>query len=255
MTAHKTTALVTGASAGIGAAFCRALAPRCDVIIATGRREAPLLALAEELAGSAEVHAVAADLGTREGRARVIEALRQKGPVDYLVNNAGFSVLGPFEQQEIDQQQEMVDVHITATLALCRAAIPFMRERIAAGAEPGGIINVSSLGSFMAVPGVAVYCATKAFLNLFSETLQRELADVGIPVQSLCPGYTRTEIHDRDTMKGFDRNWVAEDEWMEAPEVVDASLAALGKGPVVFVPGEQNLAGAREALRRSLEAL
>ena len=77
--------------------------------------------LAEELSGQVEVHSVVADLGTREGRTRVIEALRQKGPVDYLVNNAGFSTLGPFEQEDIDGQQAMVDVHVTATLALTRA--------------------------------------------------------------------------------------------------------------------------------------
>ena len=185
MAGHKTTALVTGASAGIGAEFCRQLAARCEVIIATGRRLSALETLRDELAGSAEVHCVAADLANREGRTRVIEALRQKGPVDYLVNNAGFSTLGPFENEDIDGQQAMVDVHVTATLALTRAAIPFMREL-----GGGAIINVSSLGSFGPVPMAAVYVASKAFLNVFSESLQKELADSGIRVQSLCPGFT-----------------------------------------------------------------
>ena len=126
------------------------MADRCDVIIATGRREAPLQALTQELAGQAELHPLVADLATREGRTRVIEALRQKGPVDYLVNNAGFSTLGAFADLDIDDQQAMVDVHITASLALARAAVPFMRQR-----GGGAIINVSSLASFGPVPMAA----------------------------------------------------------------------------------------------------
>ncbi len=251
MGAPKTTALVTGASAGIGAEFCRQLAGRCDVIIATGRRQDALGQLAEALSGQAEVHTVVADLGTREGRTRVIEALRQKGPVDYLVNNAGFSTLGAFEREDIDGQQAMVDVHVTATLALTRAAIPFMREREGERA----IINVSSLASFGPVPGAAVYAATKAFLNVFSESLQKELADSGIRVQSLCPGYTRSEFHDREEMAAFDRAMVPDEEWMDAPSVVAASLAALDGGPVVFVPGEGNVESARKGLSRALGKL
>ncbi|MDJ0877346.1 MAG: SDR family NAD(P)-dependent oxidoreductase [Halieaceae bacterium] len=247
---HKTTALVTGASAGIGAEFCRQLADRCEVIIATGRRLDRLDALGSELAGRAEVHPVAADLGTREGRTRVIEALRQKGPVDYLVNNAGFSTLGPFDSLDIDDQQAMVDVHITATMALTRAALPYMREL-----GGGAIINVSSLASFGPVPMAAVYAASKGFLNLFSESLQKEVADAGIRVQSLCPGYTMSEFHDRDAMAAFDRDMVPGDEWMDAPEVVTASLEALEGGPVILVPGEGNRESARKGVARALSKL
>lgn len=246
----KTAALVTGASSGIGAEFCRQLAERCDVIIASGRRADKLQALADDLSGQAEVHIVEADLGAREGRGRVIEALRQKGPVDYLVNNAGFSTLGPFADLDIDSQQAMVDVHITATMALTRAALPFMRER-----GGGAIINVSSLASFGPVPMAAVYCASKGFLNLFSESLQKELSGDGIRVQSLCPGYTRSEFHDRDAMSAFDREQVPESEWMEAAEVVAASLQALDDGPVVLVPGAGNLDNARKGLQRALAKL
>ncbi len=247
---HKTTALVTGASAGIGAEFCRQLAGRCEVIIATGRRLDRLEALAAELEGQAEVHPVAADLGSREGRTRVIEALRQKGPADYLVNNAGFSTLGPFDSLPIDDQQAMVDVHITATLALTRAAVPFMREL-----GGGAVINVSSLASFGPVPMAAVYCASKGFLNLFSESLQKEVADAGIRVQSLCPGYTMSEFHDREAMSEFDRQMVPAEEWMDAPEVVAASLAALEGGPVVLVPGDGNRESARKGVARALSKL
>ena len=96
MTGHKSTALVTGASAGLGVDFCRQLAERCDVIIAVARRRERLEQLAEELSGRAEVHPVEADLTTVEGVARTMEALRQQGPVDYLVNNAGFGTFGAF---------------------------------------------------------------------------------------------------------------------------------------------------------------
>ena len=253
MNTPKTTALVTGASAGIGAEFCRQLADRCDVIIATGRRLEPLQKLAEDLADKCELHCVVADLATREGRTRVIESLRQKGPVDYLVNNAGFSTLGPVESTDIDSQQAMVDVHITATLALTRAAVPFMRERRKEHGGEGAVINVSSLASFGPVPGAAVYAATKAFLNTFSESLAKELADTGIHVQSLCPGYTRSEFHDREEMAAFDRAMVPDDQWMNAPELVAASLTALDGGPVVFVPGEANVELARRGIQRALK--
>ena len=239
----KTIALVTGASAGIGAEFCRQLAPRCDVIIATGRREGPLLELAEELSGQVEVHTLVADLATREGQTRAIETLRQKGPVDYLVNNAGFGAIGGFASLELDPQQAMVSVHIDATLALCRAAIPFMQER-----GGGAIINVSSLGAFNPHAGAAVYGATKAFLNHFSEALQGELEGSGIRVQSLCPGYTRSDFHDRDTMGGFSKDAVPEAMWMESPAVVAESLAALEGDRAVVVAGESNRGIAQKGL-------
>lgn len=250
MSEKKTTALVTGASAGIGAEFCRQLAARCDVIVATGRREDSLQALAEELAGQVEVHVLAADLSRREGLTRVIESLRQQGPVDYLVNNAGFGVPGMFAEVELEPQQQMVSVHIDATLALCRAALPFMRDK-----GRGYIINVSSLSAFGPMAAVAVYGASKAFLNHFSEALQLEVGDSGIKVQSLCPGYTRSEFHGRDSMAGFPIDSVPEEVWMDASEVVAISLAALEENRVVVVPGERNHAVAVNGLEAQLRQL
>ena len=179
-----------------------------------------------------------------------MEAIRQKGPLDYLINNAGFSTLGNFEREQIDSQHAMVNLHINATLSLCRAAIPFMRE-----IGGGNIINVSSLGGCMPFPGVAVYSATKAFLNSFSISLQGELADSGIFVQALCPGYTRTEIHDLPSMSRFDKSAVPEEYWMEAEEVVGQSLKGLGNGQVVLVTGEGNLVMAQKGLKNQLDAL
>ena len=250
MSGQRVTALVTGASAGIGAEFCRQLAARCDVIIAVARRRERLDALAAELAGVVEVRPLQADLGSIEGVARVMEALRQQGPVRYLVNNAGFGALGSFDTLSIESQRSMVNLHIDATITLCRAAIPFMREL-----GGGAIINVSSLGSFVAARGMAVYGASKAFLNYYSESLQAELADAGIAVQALCPGFTRTEFHDVMTAEGFDRDRIPAQLWMSAQDVVAASLAALGSGAVVVVPGAQNAELARAGLRQQLERL
>lgn len=250
MTGHKTTALVTGASAGLGAEFCRQLADHCDVIIAVARRGERLAQLAEELSGRAQVHPVEADLNTVEGVARAMEALRQKGPVDYLVNNAGFGTFGFFPDLGIEGQRDMVSLHIDASITLCRAAIPFMRER-----GRGHIINVSSLGAFLPSPGIAVYGASKAFLNFFSLALQGELEGTGVEVQALCPGYTHTEFHQDLESHGFSKDQVPQQMWMDAAEVVAASLAALGSGRVLVVPGEGNLELARAGCRQLLDTL
>ena len=250
MSAHKVTALVTGASAGLGREFCRQLASRCDVIIAVARREDRLVALATELAGTAEVHCLEADLGSVEGVAKTMETIRQQGPVDYLVNNAGFSTFGNFADLPIEGQRAMVNLHIDASITLCRAVIPFMCER-----GRGVVINVSSLGSFVPGKGMAVYGATKAFLNYYSLALQAELVGTGIEVQALCPGFTRTEFHDPMADNGFDRTRVPEQMWMAADTVVAASLAALGSEQVLVVPGEDNPGFARMGLQQQLDAL
>ncbi|MDX1735072.1 MAG: SDR family oxidoreductase [Halioglobus sp.] len=243
MSGHKTTALVTGASAGLGAEFCRQLADRCEVIIAVARRRAPLEALAAELGSQVEMHCIESDLTSVQGVARAMEALRQLGPVDYLVNNAGFSTFGSFAAVPVDAQRDMLRLHCDATITLCRAAVPYM-------AELGGgvIINVSSLAALAPGKGFAVYGATKAFLNYFSASLQEEVRPDGIEVQALCPGFTRTEFHDAMSQQGFDRERVPGDMWMDAGDVVAASLAALGSGQVLVVPGETNQALARAAV-------
>lgn len=250
MSGRKVTALVTGASAGLGAEFCRQLAPRCDVIIAVARRSNRLGALASELADVVELHCLEADLGTIEGVARTMEAIRQQGPVDYLVNNAGFGTFGHFDQLSIESQRSMVSLHIDASITLCRAAIPFMREL-----GGGAIINVSSMGSFVPGKSMAVYGATKAFLNYYSQALQAELAGTGIEVQALCPGFTHTEFHDPLAAEGFDRNRIPAQMWMTAEAVVAASLAALGSAQVLVVPGGNNRDFARQGLQQQLDGL
>lgn len=250
MSDHKTTALVTGASSGLGEEFCRQLAERCPVIIAVARRGERLRALRAELADTAEVHVVEADLLTVEGVAHTMEMLRQKGPVDILVNNAGFSPYGDFIDSPVDGQRDMLTLHCDTAITLTRAAVPFMREL-----GGGSIINVSSLGSFVPGRKLAVYGGSKAFLNYFSLSLQEELAGTGIKVQALCPGLVRTEIHEPMKDQGFSPDTFPDEMWMDVSEVVAASLQALSGEQVLVVPGKDNLAIARMGAQAMLDAL
>ncbi|NBB92309.1 MAG: SDR family NAD(P)-dependent oxidoreductase [Gammaproteobacteria bacterium] len=247
MEASKDTALVTGASAGIGAEFCRQLAERCGRIIAVARRGERLDELKAELGHAVEIHPVVADLTVAADRERVVRTMEELGPVDFLVNNAGLGTFGEFNETELPAQQRQVDLHITATLALTHATLPGMIER-----GRGTIINLSSTAAFSGKPRAMVYCGSKAFLNLFSRGLQAEVAEHGIKVQSLCPGFTCSEFHDREgvTRAGFRRDQVPEEMWMEASEVVAQSLAALDGGQVTVLTGDHN----REAARADLLA-
>ncbi len=245
-----TTALVTGASSGIGAEFCRALAGRCQRIIAVARRAHELAALRDELAAEVEVVPVVADLATIEGVARAIEALRQLGPVELLVNNAGVAAYGPFAQSDTESDQAMMRVLMDAPVELCRAAVPMM---IAAGR--GAIINVASTSACLSLPNMALYGACKSFLLSFSATLQQEVAANGLTVQCLCPGPTRTEIHQPMIAAGLDTNQLPDAMWMEAAAVVAASLEGLDAGQSVVVPGEMNRAQVVESLQAQASAL
>ena len=214
-------ALITGASAGIGKAYAEHLAPRCKAMVLVGRDEAKLAALTEGLKQNGlTIYSLALDLSSSIGVARVMEAIRQKGPISLLINNAGFGTLGRFAEADLDEQQAMVNLHCNATLALSRAALPYMKE-----AGRGAVINVSSLGSFFPVKNSAVYGASKTFLNLFSQALQQEVKADGIRVQCLCPGYTRSDFSDRELLAELDSSKVPDELWMSAADVAAASIA------------------------------
>jgi short-subunit dehydrogenase len=210
------------------------------------RRRDRMEALAAALPATTAVDIVEADLLDMTGVAAVVEHIRQRGPVDLLVNNAGFSTLGPFAGSDIDAELAMCRLHGEASLVLARSVLPAM---LAAGR--GAIINVASLAAFLALPGVATYAATKAFLASFSRSLQAEVADSGIRVQCLCPGYTRTEIHSRESFAGFDVSRVPESMWMDAETVVRESLAALDRDVHLVIPGAEN----RALVHRAVQAL
>lgn len=243
-------ALVTGASSGLGAQYCRQLASRCKTIIAVGRRGEQLQALRTELEKYTRVYPVVADLATVEGVTRTVEALRQQGPVDLLINNAGFSTLGDFADSSLEVELQMVRLQVDAPLELVRAALPFMREQ-----GGGAIINVASVGAYLELQKTAVYGGCKAFLLAFSRSLQAEVAAHGIRVQCLCPGLTRTEIHDTPHFAGFDKTRFPDALWMEADAVVAESLAALEGDEVAVIPGAMNREMVRANLQQQLQLL
>ena len=226
-------ALVTGASSGIGAEFCRELARRgCDLVL-VARRAARLSQLAAELAGvyGVRAEALAADLTKDDELAVVERRVSAEDNLEYLVNNAGFGTRGKFFETDRDSQDRMHRLHVLATLRLTHAALPGMIAR-----GRGNIINVSSVAAFWETPGNASYCATKAWMNSFTEGLALELRAARSPVkvQALCPGFTHTEFHD---VMGVDRGLIPGPLWMPAEAVVGASLRGLEHGRTVVVPG------------------
>ncbi len=253
MTNVSRTALITGASSGLGVEFALQLADHCDQILLTGRNQAALEELTEKLQQQGlKSRFIVADLTTTVGVAQLVETIRQQGPLDYLVNNAGFSTIGPYIEQHPATQQAMVNLHISATMQLSLAALGGMTER-----RSGKIINVSSLAAFAPFASITVYSGTKAFLNNFSVALQQEVEAQGIKIQCLCPGYTRTGFQKTEYFADFDPASIADEYWMEAKDVVTESLAALQRdnSPVVLVVGDLNRALAKKALQQQLEQI
>lgn len=226
--ASQPLALVTGASAGIGATFARTLAKRGYRLILVARRRDRLEKLAAEL-GSAEV--LVADLTDAAQRKTVEDRLRAAPPVDLLVNNAGFGISGRFWDSDVDAQDSMHQLHIVATMRLTHAALAAMAPR-----GSGAVINVSSVAAFVASPGSVTYAATKCWMNRFTEGLYMELGRIGSPlrVQALCPGFTRSEFHD---VAGIDPATIPASLWTTAEDVVAASLAGLERNQLFVVPG------------------
>lgn len=224
-------ALVTGASAGIGATFVRALAARGYDFILVARRRDRMEALAREVEGKHGVHAevLAADLAG-EPDLRMVEGRIEAAPLDLLINNAGFGAIGRFWEAPLESQDQMHRVHVLATMRLTRAALAGMVPR-----GSGGVVNVSSVAGFAASPGNVSYCATKRWINAFTEGLYLELKSVGSPVkvQALCPGFTYSEFH--DVLK-MDRSLIPRGLWLQAEYVVNASLDGLERGELFVIP-------------------
>ena len=188
MAAMKKTALVTGASSGIGAAYARALAAQGYDLILVARRADRLQALADEVkqAHGHRAEVLPADLLRREAPAELVAGVAALGmQVDLLVNNAGMGVHGPFADATAEDDLRMIDLNITSLTALTRAFAPAMIAR-----RSGAIINVASTAAFQAIPFMGVYAATKAYVLSFSEAIAEELRPHGITVQCLCPGAT-----------------------------------------------------------------
>ena len=237
------TALITGASSGIGEQFARQLAERGHDLILVARRKDSLSKLADELSTATQV--IAKDLASDAGSLKKdVDKLGLE--VDLLVNNAGFGTAGAYARSDVEREEQQILLNVVALARLTRAALGRMSAR-----GEGAIINVSSLAGLGPYPYTATYGATKAFVNSFTEAIAEELRGSGVRVQALLPGFTRTAFQER---AGIDPGDVPAFAWMEAEDVVDASLAALGRGEVICVPGlgYRALAGVAGVLPRSL---
>ena len=223
---RRPVALVTGATAGIGAAFARELAAEGHDLVLVARDQARLEALAAEL-GGAEV--LPADLSTPEGCDLVAGRLADPGrPVDVLVNNAGMSLNTPFPRSTVEQEELLLRLNVHAVMRLTLAALPAMTAR-----GRGDIINVSSVSGFAAMMPGSTYPASKAWVTNFSESTGQLVRPKGVRVMALCPGYTRTEFHDR---AGIDMSKTPPWLWLDAGRVVRDGLRDLRKGKLVSVP-------------------
>jgi uncharacterized protein len=230
-------AVVTGASSGIGAAFARKLARQGFDLLLVARRADRLRQLSDELAASHHVRVdlCVADLADAAAVEQVADLLTARLDLELLINNAGFGTVGHFADKELQPQMDMLRVHVLAAARLAGAALPGMIRR-----GRGGIVNVSSIGAWLPCAGNVQYAATKSYLNTFSEGLQDELRGTGVRVQALCPGFTYTEFHDSKQMRGFDRAQVAKRLWMSADDVAEYSLRALQRNRVIAIPGLHN---------------
>lgn len=186
-----TTAVITGTASGIGAEFARQLASRGVNLVLVDRREEPLVALRDELLLRHDLRAelLVADLLSADDIERVEWRIAELTDLEILVNNAGFAVFGNFCDVDIQGQLDLIGIHILATVRLTRAAVAGMIQR-----KRGFIINLPSVSSFLVNGENSTYGAAKAYVNSFSESLQDELRGTGVRIQSLCPGFTRTEF-------------------------------------------------------------
>jgi uncharacterized protein len=231
----RPTALITGASSGLGVSYARRLAERGYDLVLVARRRDRLESLAGELrtATGARSEVLVADLVEPEGFAEV-RARAGRGDLELLINNAGFAGYRPFVDLDPEMADDLVRVHVRVPTLLTRAALPPMVRR-----RSGAVINVASLlavsGSIPAnpMPYRAVYAGAKAYLLTFTQALAGELKDSGVRLQLVLPGVVATEFHDQT---GMDRARLAAMA-MQADEVVAASLAALERGELLCVPG------------------
>ncbi|MEV6108613.1 SDR family oxidoreductase [Streptomyces sp. NPDC051940] len=241
-----TTALITGSTAGIGAAFARRLAADGHDLVLVARDAERLRKQAAELHDRhrVEVDVLAADLTQDEGIDAVAERLSDPGrPVDLLVNNAGFGLKGRYLEVSMADELRMLKLHCEAVLRLTSAAVEPMRER-----GRGGVVNVASVAAF--VPR-GTYGASKAWVVQFTQGAARDLAGSGVRLMALCPGFVRTEFHSRAGMRTDNiPGWM----WLDADKLVAEALRDLAKGKTLSVPDPRYkaLMGATKLVPRGL---
>ena len=229
-------ALITGASAGIGREFARQLANRARTLVLVARREQRLQELRDELRNrnpQLSVHVRVVDLCDK---AQIDELVRwldeNKIDIDFLINNAGLGDYGSVATRDIERDDRIVQVNISALTFLTRLLLPRMIER-----KRGAILNVSSSAGFLPIPGMNIYAATKAYVNSFSEALRAELRDNGVTVTALCPGPVHTEFGDAAKRPGGEPETGPEFIYVSVAQTVRDALAAVEADKPLVIPG------------------
>jgi short-subunit dehydrogenase len=229
--------LITGASGGIGEAFARRLAQEKHNLVLVARSETRLHELCDELMLQHGIlaHYVALDLTEFESDKKLFEETERHGfEIEWLINNAGFGSMGDFAELDLERELEMISLNIMALVALTHRYLPKMRER-----KSGVVINVSSTASFQAIPFMATYAATKAFVTSFSEAIAEENRPFNITVTALCPGPTDTNFFAESNAIPFSAKG------MQTPgEVVEKALKGVKNRKPLVVSGIANYIGA-----------
>jgi short-subunit dehydrogenase len=229
------TALITGASAGLGAALAPHFATDGHDVVLVARRRDKLEALASELRDTCKIaaHVIVEDLAAPGATERIVAELGSRGvKVEFLVNNAGFGATGAFATQTLGRCLDMVHVNIVALMTLTRLLLPGM---IARGS--GRVLNIGSTAGFLPGPFMALYYASKAFVNSFTEALAVELRGTGVTATVSCPGATDTEFAQ---VAGSDDSPLFKSGVMDTREVAQEAYRAMMRGDVVAIPGFRN---------------
>ncbi|GAB3293033.1 SDR family NAD(P)-dependent oxidoreductase [Epidermidibacterium keratini] len=222
------TALVTGASSGLGAEYADQLGALGYDVVLTGRDERALDEVAERVrANGVNADVLVADLTTEDGLAAVEDAIVERD-VSMLVNNAGSGTPGHFLRADPEVEQRMLELNVTAVMRLCRAAIPGMQRR-----GRGEIINVASVAAFVPSDTGPGYAASKSYVVMLTESLATALAGSRVRMMAVCPGFVRTDFHRRIDM---DTSWIPGWAWLEPAQVVRESLRDLARGRTRSVP-------------------
>ncbi|WP_190285341.1 SDR family oxidoreductase [Clostridium sp. JN-1] len=227
------TALITGATSGIGAAFARRFAKEGYNLIVTGRRKEKINSLAKELREefNISVDVFIVELSSMNNVEFLIKKIKNRD-ISVLVNNAGFATKGKFADENLNVQEQMINLHIICAMKLIHSILPNMIKK-----KNGTIINLSSQSAFLVMPKNAAYSGTKAFLNAFSESIYLEVKDSGVKVQALCPGFVISDFHEKMGSPKANHKNKGIIRWMTPEKVVNISLENLKKGKVICKPG------------------
>jgi short-subunit dehydrogenase len=229
-------ALVTGASSGIGAAIARVLADLGVNLVLTARRKDALDKLATELRTKVEVDVVTGDLGKPATASELWTAATAGGPIDILINNAGFGYFREFAGADWQRDAELVQLNMTSLVELSRRFVDSRRT----SDQRAYLVNIASIGAYQSVPNFAVYAASKAFVRNFTEAVHDELAKAKSPISAtcICPGGTHTEFH--AAAGAGDYGWLANASMLSAEAVAHKTVNAMRKGKRTVVTGVLN---------------